>query len=195
MRKFRRFHQGSFTRSLIEGLVFLCWLGCVLFPGKAFSKNDPAVDFDEILIYVQLAQFGGLEVPAAIRKEKVFLSVTELFDFLHIQNTISEKSIIKGFILHPEDKFVLDPGQGTLVYQGQYHALGTDDMIQDSGSFYLSSGVFGEVFGLDCSFSFRNLSVTLSTELDLPVFRLKRQEMMRKNLHRLQEEEIGRAHV
>ena|SRR5690606_39930645 len=92
MKKFRGLYQGSFTRSLIGGLVLLY---CVLFPGKAFSKNDPAADFDEILIYVQLAQYGGMEIPAAIREERVFLSVTDLFDFLHIQNAVSEKSEIR----------------------------------------------------------------------------------------------------
>jgi uncharacterized protein YdhG (YjbR/CyaY superfamily) len=190
MKKLRGLHHDSFTRSLLGGLLLLCWLAVVVFPGKAFSKNDPVVDFDELLVYVQLAQFGGMEIPAAIREERVFLSAIDLFDFLHIQNLASE-SIIKGFILHPEDVFVFDPGQGTLVYQGQRHELGADDMIQEAGSFYLSSEIFGKVFGLDCSFSFRNLSVTLTTELDLPVFRLKRQEMMRKNLHRLQEKVIA----
>lgn len=190
MKKIKVFHQGSFSRSLIMGLL-LCWMGVVVFPGEAVSRNDPAEDFDELLIYVQLEKFGGMEIPAAIRRESVFLSVSDLFDFLHIQNNVSEKSIIEGFVLHPDDRFVLNAAQRTLFYQGQRHALDQDDMIQDTDSFYLGSHIFGEVFGLDCSFSFRNLTVTLSTKLDLPVFRLKRQEMMRKNLHRLQEEAIA----
>src|SRR5690606_12405372 len=139
----------------------------------------------------QLAQYGGMEIPAAIRDQRVFPSVTDLFDFLLIYNGVSEESIIDGFVLHPDDCFVLDTSQRTLTYQGRQHTLGADDLILDAGLVYLSSSVFGEVFGLDCSFSFRNLSVTLSTELDLPVFRMKRQETMRKNMHRLQEEVVA----
>ncbi|MEX2591138.1 MAG: hypothetical protein WD426_00090, partial [Anditalea sp.] len=144
-----------------------------------------------ILIYVQLSKFGGMEIPAAIREETAFLSVTDLFDFLQIKNAISKESIIEGFILNPKDEFAIDPIHATLNYQGKEHELATEDFIWKDGLLFLQDSLFGKIFGLHCSFDFRSLSVSLSTELDLPVLRLKRQEMMRKNLGKLQEKTVA----
>ncbi len=56
------------------------------------------------------------------------------------------------------------------------------DLIRTESNLYLKSPLFATVFGLDCIFDFRTLSVRVETELDLPLIREMRQEEMRKNL-------------
>ena len=64
----------------------------------------------------------------------------------------------------------------------------TGDLIRTETNLYLLSKYFGEIFGLDCKFNFRALSVSLTTKLELPVMREIRLEMMRQNISRLKGE-------
>jgi hypothetical protein len=170
---------------LLKGLVFLCLFSCFFPPFGADAKNNPEEDFDELLIYVSLSKYGGKEIPAAIRDEKVYLSLSDLFDFLQIKNGQSDNEMIQGYILNQHDTFTLDYQNGKLTYKEKEHAFPPSSLIKQDDLIYLRSDLFGEIFGLNCSFDFRSLSVALTTQLDLPVFRQMRQEMMRKNLNKL----------
>ncbi|MFC4871134.1 hypothetical protein [Negadavirga shengliensis] len=149
------------------------------------AKNDPAEEFDEILIYVQLSKFGGTELPAAIRDTQLYLSFTDLFDYLMIKYEIAEDNNIKGFIRNEEDTYHLNLSDLVLSYKNQLIDLSQEALIQEDGFIYLNSSYFGEVFGLHCTFNFRDLSVLLETDIDLPVIKVMRQEMIRKNLNKL----------
>ena len=72
-------------------------------------------------------------------------------------------------------------------------------MIRTESNLYLKSSYFGKVFGLECIFNFRSLSVIVNSKLELPLIREMRQEEMRKNLTRLKGEvkadtTIGRSY-
>jgi hypothetical protein len=66
--------------------------------------------------------------------------------------------------------------------------LKASDLLLTETNLYLKSAFFGQVFGLDCQFNFRNLSITLITKIELPAIREMQQELMRKNLHQLKGE-------
>src|SRR5690606_38242554 len=89
------------------------------------------------------------------------------------------------YVLNQNDLYSIDFQNGKLAYQGKEHILPASALIKQDGFLYLNGNLFGEIFGLDCSFNYRSLSLTLTTQLDLPVFRQKRHEMMRKNLSSL----------
>lgn len=63
-----------------------------------------------------------------------------------------------------------------------------NDLIQTGTNLYLRSEFFGEVFGLESTFNFRSLSVSMKSKLELPVIRERRQQEMRLNLDRLKGE-------
>ena len=84
-------------------------------------------------------------------------------------------------------------------YQDKTYNLEPGDLIRTESNLYLKSSYFGKVFGLDCIFNFRSLSVTVNSKLELPLIREMRQEEMRKNLNRLKGEvkadtTIGRSY-
>ena len=62
------------------------------------------------------------------------------------------------------------------------------DLIRTESNLYLRSLYYGKVFGLECKFSFRTLSVTITSTLELPLIREMRQEEMRNNISRLKGE-------
>lgn len=156
--------------------------------------------YDEIPVYVRVPYVGVTEIDAVIRGEEVFLSVTGLFDFLKIRNIPSQDlEKVSGFFINPEDTYTIDRVSNSIVFDNRTFSIAEGDLIRSETNLYLKSDYFGRVFGLDCRFSFRDLTVTLYTKLELPRIREMRQEEMRKNITRLKGEvkvdtTIGRSY-
>ena len=129
---------------------------------------------------------GGGEIDAVIKGQQVYLPVTDLFDFLKIRNVpTADLETISGFFINPEAAYTISRTDNKITYQGNSYALNPGDLIRTESNLYLKSSYFGKVFGLECTFNFRSLSVTVTSKLELPFIREMRQEEMRKNLTRL----------
>ena len=173
---------------VVPGCIFC--LFAFLFHFTAFAKKEPTID--EISVFLNVSGLGGIELEALIQDEKVYLPVTDLFDYLKIKNKLSSKlDSVSGFFLSENNTYVIDKTKNQIILQNQIYTLKPDDLIQTLTGLYLRSTIFGKVFGLDCIFNFRSLSINLSTKLDLPVIRAKRQEMMRQNISKLKREIIA----
>lgn len=166
----------------------VCILLIIVFlPLLSTGQNEP--DFDEISVFFNVQRFGGIDLTAVIKDEIVYLPVTDVFSFLKIKNNISAGSdSIKGFFLNQQSTYLIDKSHNRIIFQGKTFDLKPDELIRTESNLYLKSNYFGQVFGLECTFNFRSLSVTLNTKLELPVIREMRQEQMRSNISRLKGE-------
>ncbi len=180
----------------ITGSTFLAHIGLFkittvilffLFPGKLVSQDLP--EYDEISISLEIPGVGVGEIDALIKAEELYLPVTDLFDFLKIRNVPSSGlETISGFFISPDATYEINRVENRILFQDRIFKLEEGDLIRTESNLYLKSSYFGKVFGLDCMFNFRNLSVVVNTKLDLPVIREMRQEEMRHNLTRLKGE-------
>ena len=144
--------------------------------------------FEETSIFLNIPKLGIFEVPSFVREEVLYLPVSNLFTFLRINNTSSPNyDSVSGFFLHKEDVYLIDRGLNRIIYREKVYNLNPGDLIRTETSLYLRSNYFGMVFGLQCDFNFRTLTVTLITNLELPVIRELRMEQMRNNLRRIKE--------
>ena len=165
------------------GLVFLLFF----IPYLAGAQNES--NYDEISVFFQVQNIGGTEIPAVIKNKEVLLPVKDVFDFLKIKSTISSNlDSISGFVISTEMTYLIDYRKNTVSFQGKKYTLGKNDLIRTETNLYLHSKYFGEIFGMDCKFDFRNLSVQLTTKLELPAIREMRIEQMRKNINRMKGE-------
>jgi hypothetical protein len=182
----------------------VCWVTIFLFcqlivPVNKISAQATS-DYDEIFVFLDVQQIGGVDIPGVIAGTTVYLPITNLFDFLKIKNNATaDLDSISGFLINPQSPFVITKKNNRIVFKEKTYDLKPDDFINTDNNLYLKSKFFGEVFGLDCSFHFRSLSVVLTTKLELPIIREMRQEMMRANISRLRGEEkadttIGRSY-
>jgi hypothetical protein len=154
-----------------------------------FGTEDPDPPYDEILVALNLQGVGGVQVPAAIRNDVAWLAVTDVLDFLKIKNTASPgMDSIYGSFMIQQAHFVIDQKLNRIIYQGKTFELAPDAIIRTATNLYLRSDYFGQIFGLNCKFNFRTLSINLTTSLELPVIREIRLEAMRNNLNRLKGE-------
>ena len=153
-------------------------------PYQIKAQEEPA--FDELSVFIQVQNMGGVEIPAVIRDQEVLLPVSDLFNFLKIKNTLSAgMDSVSGFFLSPESQYRIDRTKNLITFQGRTYQLKSNDLVRTETNLYLLSKYFGEIFGLDCKFNHRALAVNLTTKLELPAMREMRLEEMRKNISRL----------
>ncbi len=158
----------------------------MLFTGmeRLFSQDLP--EYDEIPVFFEIPGIGAGEINALIKGEELYLPVTDLFDFLKIRNVPSTGlETISGFFVNPEATYIIDRTKNQIVYQDNTFNLEKGDLIRTETSLFLKSSYYGKVFGLDCKFSFRALSVNITSKLELPLIREMKQEEMRRNVARL----------
>jgi hypothetical protein len=154
----------------------------------SLSKAQADSEYEEISISLNVQRIGTTEIPALIREEKAYLSVIHIFNFLKINTLSKNPDSISGTFIQPEARFFIDPVKTRIIYRDKSYLLKAGDLVRTATDLYLQADHFGEIFGLNCVFNFRNLSVVLSTELELPVLREMRLEQMRSNLGRLKGE-------
>ena len=167
--------------------VVVCLLLSLFVSRLSFARGNPDLPpYEEILVLMNVQGVGGVQIPAAIRSDIAYLAVSDVLDYLKIKNTTSPgMDSISGFFILRQAAFVIDPVHNRIVYQGKIFELPPNAIIRTTTDLYLRSDYFGLVFGLNCKFNFRTLSIVLTTSLDLPVIREIRQEEMRNNLSRL----------
>lgn len=164
---------------------------------KEFEAGLPP--YDEISVFLNVQRVGGTELPALIRNQDVYLPVSAVFDFLKIKSSTSaDLDSVTGFFIQPQDAFVIDYEHKLLHYHGKTLEL-QNGLIRTESNLYLKLEYFSQVFGLDCSFDFRNLSVKVNTALELPVIREMKQDLIRRNISRLNGQEkadtsVGRSY-
>jgi hypothetical protein len=154
----------------------------------AFGQEE----YDEIPVFLEVPGVGGSDISSVIRGTELFLPVTDLFDFLKISN-IPEPDLesVSGFFINPEATFIISRRENLIRYQDKTFSLIPGDLIRTESNLYLKSVYFGKVFGLDCNFNFRSLSVTINSRLELPLIKEMRQEELRKNLNQLKGDVIA----
>ena len=175
--------------SCISGiLMFTVYLiVMIVFPLTGSAQEEP--EYDEISVFLNVQKVGGIDIPAVIKDETVYLPVVDIFSFLKIKNNPSAQlDSVSGFFINQQATYLIDKKNNRITYQGKIYELKNEDMIKTETNLYLRSPFFGQVFGLDCIFSFRSLSVMLNTKLELPIIREMRQEQMRSNINKLKGE-------
>ena len=171
-------------------LVSACFFYFLLSPLKNFASSDP--DYDEILVYLNVQSIGGEEIPSIIRGNDVYLSVTDVFDFLKIRyETSATGDSIAGFFISRDTTFLLEATDHRIRFGNRDYYLPADAMIKTETALYLRTDYFGSVFGLDCTFNFRSLTVTVKSRKELPAITEMRQEQMRMNLNRVKQQFIA----
>lgn len=187
---------GSMHRYLASRLIFIILL--LFLTEGIYSQDLP--EYDEISIFLYVPRTGGGEIDAVIRDNILYLPITDLFNFLKIRNVpSSDLETIKGFFINPEADYEIRRDENSIIYQDKTFDLNPGDLIRTETNLYLRSDYFGRIFGLECVFNFRNLAVTITSDLELPYIREMKMDEMRRNLSRLKGEvkadtNIGRTY-
>ncbi|MBE7171970.1 MAG: carboxypeptidase regulatory-like domain-containing protein [Williamsia sp.] len=171
----------------ITGFVWGLLTGFLLMPALSRAQSDAA--YEETSVTLNVLRIGSIELPALIRDDSAYLSVPDLFEFLKINHQPSTTcDTINGYFMDPQASFLILKKEGLIRYKGKQFALDSGVLAGAEGTLYMRTDWFERVFQLKCSFSFRSLSILLSTNVELPAIREMRLAMMRSNLRTLKGE-------
>jgi hypothetical protein len=184
--------------AIIKPDFFLLIFFLLFLPSLSFGQEEP--QYDELTVSLRVPGIGISDISALVKKEKVYLSVSDVFTLLKIKNTPSPHlDSISGFFINTQEEYLIDNIKNRIIFEGKKIELKPEDLIQTETNLYMKIGLFGEVFGLNCQFNILNLSVEMTTKLELPTVREIKMEQMRENLKRLRGEvktdtTIGRSY-
>ena len=123
---------GSFLKSnkipvgrSLSGSFFKCFMLAFFFllQFSSYAAKAP-VECDEVLVLLQVKHIGNIQLPSIICGEEIYLSVTDLFDFLKIRNVPEDDlSSISGYFINREDTFLIDASRLEITYKDKTHSL------------------------------------------------------------------------
>ena len=75
-------------RVAVRRIAISILLFTILSPVLSYSQKEP--EYDEISVSFNVQGIGITEMPAVIRNEVVYLSITDVFNFLNFKNNPSQ---------------------------------------------------------------------------------------------------------
>lgn len=158
----------------------------------AFSANAQEEDYDEVLVLLKVKHIGTTEISSVICGSEVYLSISEVLDFIKIRNIPNSNfTSIEGFFINQNNTFKIDQITNSISYKEEVFTLKPSDFIRTSTNLFLKASYFNQIFGLENSFSFRSLSIEMASKLELPAIREARLQAMRDNLNKIKQEFIA----
>lgn len=190
---------GMFNKrtSIVSVMLFLLLLSSSSF---ANTTIDPEAEYDEVLILLNVPGAGQTQVSAVVVQDTVYLSVAQVFNFIRIKTLVSHNDkMISGFYITPDAPYAMYYARNEIEYKGTSVMLDKNAFFVTVSDVYLRLDLFSTIFDLECKFNFRNLSVIVSSQQELPVFKEMREAAIRANLSQLNGAEtydtvIGRSH-
>ena len=169
-------------------LVCLFIVCSTIFSNKTYCQEN--LDYDEISVSLNVQKIGTVEMGVVIRDQVAYLPVKDILDFIKIRNTLFlEQKRIEGFFMSPDNIFSITKSK--ITYKDKEFLLSKTDLIATETNLYLKQDYFGKVFGLNCSFNFRSLSVLVNTDIELPAIKEMKTLTLRQNINKLNGEKIA----
>lgn len=163
------------------------------FFGTSMARERVATgSVESFPIVVDVNQLGQKSIQALYDddRQKLFLPVAELFDFLqiHYKYTASD-SLLTGYVRSEKDVFTIDMRSMYVNAFNKKYDLKSADVLNDVTGPFLSEEALENAFGLMIDFKFRSLSASLRADYEIPAVRIIRIENARKAL-KLSKQEV-----
>ncbi|HQG08784.1 MAG TPA: hypothetical protein PKX96_08545 [Dysgonamonadaceae bacterium] len=173
-----------------EKIVFREAIWLILFmlnpnPLKICAQEN---EWEEIPVSVRIERMGAVTLNSLYGYEtgSLLLPVTELFNFLQIKAVPSASlDSISGFLIKEENRYLIDNRNKKIFFAGKDYPVNENQLLTMGTDLFMDTRLFGEIFGLDCQFNFRSLSVNIKPSFELPAIREMRLQQYRKNIDQL----------
>ncbi|MBK5194096.1 MAG: hypothetical protein JJE07_12990, partial [Flavobacteriaceae bacterium] len=185
-------HKIPVGRSLRRG--FIVWFLLpffILLQFNAYAAKSTR-ECDEVLVLLQVKHIGSIQLPSIICEEEIYLSVTDLFDFLKIRNiSARDFSSVQGYFINQEDTFIIDASHLEITYKNKTISLKPEDIISTRTRVFLKPKYFEELFGLKSIFTFYDLTVNLESETELPSIKEARRKQIQANIRQVNQKYLA----
>jgi len=152
-------------------------------PKVGAAQESAESEYEQFTIKLYVDQLGVYEMEAIYYDENVYLPIIDLFGKLDIYLTHSiQLDTITGFILSNDNRFSVDLNSGKITFRDKVQQLKPEQIISDFSDVYLPGKTYQEMFGMTMDFNFRELTVFLRSDIELPIIKELRIKKLRANL-------------
>ncbi|MBC8769379.1 hypothetical protein H4O18_15385 [Arenibacter sp. BSSL-BM3] len=150
-----------FVKKIVCPIIFF------LLPWNSLAIQSQACD--EVPVSLRVELIGEIELQSLVCEKELFLSINELFDFLKIKiESDPQLNLLEGYLQDQDDIYKIDVERKVITYKGNVYELSQTDIRKYTSGVYLREQIIYEIFGLKSTFNFRNLSVLMEVEIELP---------------------------
>lgn len=143
-------------------------------------------DLEEVEVLFNVPNIGTTTIPALLNEAAIYLPITDVFQYLRIKMDVAPDGMtLQGFFIREDIPYSINIVERKIHKGDQQYPLSKAELITTEDRAYLRSNLYEEIFGLECQFDFRALSVKLRTTLELPAIRELLRERLRANLKKL----------
>jgi len=152
----------------------------------AFGQTDnenKIDDYEEFTININVDKLGVYELDAIYFNETIYLPIISLFNKLEIYiNHSNELDTLNGYVLSESNSFTINLSSNKINFQTIEKPLNNQDYISNFSDVYMSSAIYEEIFKMNLEFNFRELTLYLKSDIELPIIKQLRIKELRKNL-------------
>ncbi len=137
---------------------------------ESFNKTF-ADSLEEIVVNLKYAGLINQPTTAYYQNGNVFIPVSEIFDLLLIDNKIDRKNKnISGFYILPREKYLIDFNAKKAQRGDSTYIFTNRDFVEKDFDFFVDTKTLETIFDFRLVVDFSNLTVTLYTKNNLPVY-------------------------
>ena len=145
-------------------------------------------EMEEIPVNVRIERLGTVTINSLYNDSTadLLLSATELFRFLQIKAEPSASlDSISGFMVNEKNRYLIDNRNKKISFGGKDYSVNENQLMTTGTDLFIDIQLLGKIFGLDCQFNFRSLSVNIKPSFELPAIREMKLQQFRKNIDQL----------
>ena len=152
-------------RTLLLALT-ISLLSCLLVPSWSLAQQSS--QYEEVIFGFTLKELGSYNISVAVKNDRIYLPVMELFNIFEMYYTIEGQNVIKGTYLSSDYPFTIDPVKQIITLADKRYELPPKEMFKGEVDIYLSTEKFEEIFGIACTVNFNRLLIVAETKKELP---------------------------
>jgi TolA-binding protein len=158
-------------RILLLAVGIFC-LFCFLAPSRSLAQQPP--QYEEVIFGFTLKELGSYNISVAVRNDRIYLPVMELFNIFEVYYTLEGQNIIKGTYLSSAFPMTIDPVRRTITVGDKTYELTKEDVFKGDLDVYLSPEKFEEIFGISSTVNINRLQIISETTRELPALLRKK---------------------
>ncbi|MGA3245291.1 MAG: SPOR domain-containing protein [Bacteroidota bacterium] len=166
-------------RNLLFGFSFSLFF-CLFAPSISSAQQSP--QYEEVVFGFSLKDLGSYNISVAVRSDRVYLPVMELFNLFEVYYTVEGHNIIRGTYLSSAFPMIIDPVSRTISVGDKSYQLTQEDMFKGEMDIYLSPEKFDEIFGVTSTININRLQIVAETTKELPALVRRRNELKRSEM-------------
>jgi hypothetical protein len=173
----RNYYNGVQTLLLTLSIFFLFYF---LVPSRSLAQQSS--QYDEVVFGYTLKELGSYSISVAVKNDKIFLPVTELFNIFGVYYTIEGQNTIKGTYISSAMPMTINPVRHEISLGDKVYVLTLEEMFKGEIDIYISTEKFEEIFGISSIVNINRLQIIAETSKELPALVRKKAALVRSEV-------------